>query len=273
VRPIAAAIILAACAGPAPASAPPEAAAPAAPELPRRSLRRVVIDAGHGGEDLGATSLGGAHEKDIVLPVARGVAARLRQSGFEVIETRDTDRAVSLAARTSLAEAVGAGIFVSVHANALPGNDVHGVETYYADSSADEASLRLAERENREAALLAAAAPDAAPPDPVLMSLQASAVAARSRALAEAVHGGLIDSLRLPYGDAVVDRKIRRGPFWVLLDAEIPAALVELGYLTHEGDELRLRSRAFQEVAALGIARGVASFIERAEAADARKPP
>ena len=86
----------------------------------QRSWRTVVVDAGHGGGDEGAHGVSGIHEKDVVLAFSRSTARALRAAGFEVVETRTEDVDVTLDRRTELANASGAGIFVSIHANSAP---------------------------------------------------------------------------------------------------------------------------------------------------------
>ena len=105
-----------------------------------RSWRRIVLDAGHGGEDTGAAGVSGALEKEVTLGVARGCARELRKLGFEVIETRVSDVAVRLERRSGSANAQGAGVFVSIHANSAVREGVAGIETYYMDLSSDEAA-------------------------------------------------------------------------------------------------------------------------------------
>lgn len=116
---------------------PPMVRAPASSSgsLPRIPSGRVVVvvDPGHGGRDPGAIGIGGIQEADIVLDIARQVAAKLDQQGVAAVLTREDDRDVDLAPRVSLAERVNADLFVSIHANAISMDrpDVNGLETYY----------------------------------------------------------------------------------------------------------------------------------------------
>jgi N-acetylmuramoyl-L-alanine amidase len=91
-----------------------------------------LIDPGHGGQDSGAPGIGGVLEKDIVLSVSRKVAAILRQSGVEVVMTRNSDYFVTLPGRVAMVPRVGADVFVSIHANSIRNRpDVNGLEVYY----------------------------------------------------------------------------------------------------------------------------------------------
>ena len=104
---------------------------------------RVVIDAGHGGDDPGTIGIGGFREKDVVLPISLDVAEILRKQEVDVIMTRDTDNFISLEGRTDLANDINADLFISIHANAinLSRPDVNGLETYYYKSGRRLAEL------------------------------------------------------------------------------------------------------------------------------------
>lgn len=104
----------------------------------------VVVDPGHGGRDPGAVGIGGIHEADIVLDIAKRVATLIEAEGLQAVLTRSDDREVDLAPRVDLSDAVNADVFVSIHANAISMSrpDVNGIETYYYYSSA---AARLAE--------------------------------------------------------------------------------------------------------------------------------
>jgi len=91
----------------------------------------VVVDAGHGGHDRGAAACFGAPEKALTLDTSRRLADILRRNGFRVIETRPGDRFVSLGRRTSISNATGRAIFVSVHYNCSSRRGAHGIEIYY----------------------------------------------------------------------------------------------------------------------------------------------
>ena len=256
------------------AAPPPSVSEPAAPAI-ERSFRTVVVDAGHGGEDDGAHGVSGSREKDVTLATARKLAKELRGRGFTVIETRDTDETVELVRRTELANASAAGLFVSIHANSAPNTGARGIETYSMDLASDESALRLAERENRALAVLTAAGArvERLPDEQLVEDLRHGANAEWSRDLGRTVHAALVKGARGFFGrDEIADRGHRSGPFWVLLDVEIPSILVELGYLTEEDEEQRIRSAAFQEVAASAIADGVEAWVARAEEAEKGRP-
>ncbi len=96
----------------------------------------VIIDPGHGGRDSGAVGIGGAREKDIILPISKKIAEVLQQNGVQVVLTRSSDYFVTLPGRVKMAESVDADVFVSIHANSAGAGrpDVSGLETYYYDT-------------------------------------------------------------------------------------------------------------------------------------------
>ncbi|MEH2410431.1 N-acetylmuramoyl-L-alanine amidase [Nostoc sp.] len=103
----------------------------------------VIIDPGHGGKDSGALGLGGAREKDVILPIGKKLGQILQQNGIQVILTRDSDYFVTLPGRVQLAERANADVFVSIHANSAGASrpDVNGLEVYYYDSGLDLARI------------------------------------------------------------------------------------------------------------------------------------
>ena len=113
--------------------------------------RVIVIDPGHGGTDPGAVGPTGLTEKEVNLDVSQRAASKLRDEGAKVIMTRDTDVFIPLAQRVSIAEAAGAEVFISVHANAHPNPLIGGTETYYfRNKGTSAASLQLATHMQRE---------------------------------------------------------------------------------------------------------------------------
>ena len=130
-------------------AAPPVASAKPAAAQPRRDFARprIVIDPGHGGKDPGAQ--GYATEKLVTLAVAHRLADHLRERlGAETILTRDGDDTLELSDRTERANAEGADLFVSIHANASRNREAAGIETFYLNNTNDRATIRLAAMEN-----------------------------------------------------------------------------------------------------------------------------
>lgn len=245
----------------APAPEPPRAAPPAlagaipeqGAEAPRGPVRRIVVDAGHGGHDPGAIGPRRIREKDVTLQISRRLAKRLRAEGFEVVLTRADDRYLALEERTALANAANADLFVSIHANAHPRRNRNGVETYFLNVTDDRYASRLAARENgvdveASAELLR-----------ILSDLDANASAGASRKLAGLVQREVTRGVRASVGD-VRDLGVKSALFYVLLGARMPAVLVEAGFISNRDEERRLSSARYQEEVAAGIARAVSAF-------------
>jgi N-acetylmuramoyl-L-alanine amidase len=232
--------------------------APAAPvpggALPPalRPVRTVVVDPGHGGLDPGAIGVGGLREKEVTLRVARALGKRLEAQGFRVVHTRESDRTLSLEERTAIAESVDGDVFVSIHANAAPRRSVHGIETYYLDENHERHALNLAARENgiphREVNVL----------QRTLAKLHIEEVSPRSRRLAALVQDQVVSGL--PHGSRPNDLGVKKGPFYVLFLSNMPAVLIEVGFLTNQDEARRLRDDRYLEQIAQEIARGVERY-------------
>lgn len=218
----------------------------------------VVIDAGHGGEDEGAHGPHGMLEKDLVLDVARRAAARLRKAGLEVVMTRDDDVFVPLEARTAIANDARGDLFLSVHANWAKVRSAHGIETYFVSQEAsDEAARRVAERENEAFG----AGPGPASGDPlvaILGDLIATEHVMESDEFARMAQGELAG------GSA--SRGVKQAPFVVLMGVQMPASLVEIGFLSNARDAASLRRGARRDQLAEALARAVRRFGERYDA-------
>jgi len=240
-------------------------AAAATATAERRDVDRfdtVVIDAGHGGDDHGAAGPGGLLEKDLVLDVAKRLAARLRDQGLRVVMTRESDRAVPLAGRTVAANAAGGDLFLSIHANAAPSRKARGIETYFASLEAtDEAARSLASRENaafREAAAAPEAGGDAL--GAILGDLIESEHFRDSDEFARLAHG------ELSAIDPVPARGVKQAPFTVLMGVEMPATLVEIGFITNPQEERALGRAERQDEIAAALERAVREFARRHDA-------
>ncbi len=224
-----------------------------------RSIRRVVVDAGHGGHDAGAIGPLRVREKDVTLAMALRLARKLRAAGFEVVLTRKDDRYLRLEERTAIANTARGDLFVSLHANAHRRRDRKGVETYFLNVTDDRYAARLAAREN-------GALSDGGEYGPIVQrirtDLDATASAGASRHLAQMVQREICDRVRSHVGD-VRDLGVKNALFYVLLGARMPAVLVETAFVSNRDEERRLASSRYQEEVAEGVARAVAAFAAR----------
>jgi N-acetylmuramoyl-L-alanine amidase len=219
----------------------------------------AVIDPGHGGEEHGAISSRGEKEKDLALDLATRISQRLRKMGAKVVLTRTGDISVPLANRAALATALRADLFVSVHLNSMPTSEqrrrTSGIETYFL--SADATDTRASAVAARENADRLAGEPVADPRDAVagiLSDLEDAASLQGSSRLAYAIHERLVTSL------AAEDLGVKQAPFYVLAGARMPAVLLEVGFISHEAEAAKLRTRAYRDRVADALAEGIRAF-------------
>ena len=197
----------------------------------------VVIDPGHGGEDSGARGPGGTLEKDLVLRVARALGERLTARGLRVVQTRTRDVFVPLEQRTAIANDARGDLFVSIHANAAEDATSRGTETYFlALSPSDASAERVAKRENE--AFGEAASGIAAVKDPFVAlvgDLIATEHLQESSLLAHAVQAQLAAL-------SPRSRGVKQALFVVLTGVQMPASLVEIGFITSGEEEAHMKS-------------------------------
>jgi N-acetylmuramoyl-L-alanine amidase len=247
---------------PSPAPVPAPSEAPAAPLLGTRTakLQTMVVDAGHGGEDNGARGPKGTLEKQVTLEAARRLKTIVESRlGVRVVMTREDDRAVSLDERDAIANNSKADLFLSLHANASPSASVKGTEVYYLrlDRAGEEARRTAAATE----LILPVVGGITRPIDIIPWDLaQASHVDASSR-FASMLEEEL--EKRVPAGP----RPLQQAPMRVLSGANMPAALVEMAYLTNGEQEQRVKSDEFQGAVVEAIYGAVVRFKSFLEAA------
>jgi N-acetylmuramoyl-L-alanine amidase len=222
-------------------------------ELP--GIRTIVIDPGHGGKEVGAVGAEGLLEKDLTLALSQKLAEALsKRVGARVVLTREDDSLVSLDQRTALANQYKADLFLSVHLNAAVVKDAKGSETYFLSLEAsDELARRAAETEN-------ASASSAAAPDPssdlklILWDLAQQAYLDESSRFAQAVQ----EEMNAATG--VGNRGVKQAPFKVLVGATMPAALVEVGFISNPEEEEKLQTDSFQNLMVDAIVRAVQRY-------------
>lgn len=247
------------------ASAP--APAPAQPEamplpLPTSGVRTIVIDPGHGGEEDGAKGARGTLEKTLTLAVARRLKSALEtRLGARVLLTRDDDRMLPLDERAAFANNNKADIFVSLHANASLRRAASGAEVFFLSlDRADEEARRVAESEGVAMPVFGGGTREI---DMILWEMAQTRHLAQSAELAKAIEGQLRASVPMSL------RPLQQAPFRVLVGANMPAVLVELGYITNAEQESALGSAPFQTRLAQAITEAVAHFLAAAPATSA----
>ncbi len=238
-------------------AAPTPTPSPMLPGEGRSAVAPIVLDPGHGGDDTGATSSSGLMEKNVTLAIAQQVAEILRARGHVVRLTRDDDTTRALSDRTALANRLDASVFVSLHANASPVHSVRGAETYYMSldqGASDEAAAATAQTENQAGP---AAAQDRTL-DLILWNLAQAEVLNESSHLALDLQQRLNSLLDIP------DRGVKQAPFVVLTGATMPAALVEVGFLSNPEESRRLGDPGYRHQLAVAIADGIEDFLSPA---------
>ncbi len=219
-----------------------------APEARGRPI--VVIDAGHGGRDPGATSVSGqVSEKDLALALAREVRDDLVSRGrVRVAMTRDDDRYLTLDERAAVARRLDAAMFVSLHMDSAPNPLARGATVYsLSDVASDEEAARLASKENVGASAEATDGSVEAMLSDLAMQSQMSASADLAARLVRK-SAGRFELRPNPH---------RFAAFHVLRRTEAPAVLFEAGYVSNADDELLLRSPEQRSKIALALAQAI----------------
>jgi N-acetylmuramoyl-L-alanine amidase len=220
------------------------------------SIRKIVLDPGHGGKDPGAIGVGGIAEKDIVLAVAQKLAGKLRQEmGVQVILTRSDDRFIALEDRTATANAQEADLFVSLHMNASPNSEARGLETYYLDKTTDEASLRLAAREN------ATSRKNVSDLQFILSDMTQNLKLEDSITLAHHIQHSLVNSMSKNMAE-VKDLGVKKALFYVLVGARMPSILVEMFFITNQTEGRAMSQENYQNAVVDALYDGIVKYNE-----------
>ena len=217
-------------------------------------VQTIVIDPGHGGKDPGAIGSKGLQEKDVVLKVARKVAAVLeKETSYTVILTRNRDVYIPLEERTAIANTKEADLFVSIHANSAPNKKASGVETYYLSLATTREEMRAAAREN------AASKSQLSDLQTILKDLMQNSKIEESAKLAGSVQGQLVQGLNGRY--RVNNLGVKKAPFIVLIGAQMPAILTEIAFLSNREEERLLRDERYLDAIARHIVGGITHYV------------
>ena len=200
----------------------------------RGSVKNICIDPGHGGRDPGK-QVGGEQEKKYSLLLALELATQLRKEGYTVSLTRISDEFIDLPVRPSLARRRGADLFISLHFNSFTDREVHGVETYCMTPQRESSSNAQGE---------------GAANGGYVGNLNN----ARNMVLAYELHKSIVTGTRLE------DRGIKRARFQVLREAEIPAVLIEGGFMSNPSEARNIYSATWRRQFAQSIVNGVQSY-------------
>jgi len=228
-------------------------------DTPKRTDRNktIVIDAGHGGKDPGAVGYRGYREKVVVLQISNELKRILRIRGYKVYVSRPYDRFVKLSKRTEFANKKNADIFISIHANSVSksrAKKAYGLECYFLSPSRSSRASKVAEKENKADM----SDMNRYGKESFLGLLNHYKILASNK-LAIDLQRGMLGSLSKSYKN-VHDGGVREGPFWVLVGAQMPAVLVEVGFISNPTEAKRLVNRKYQKKLAIGLADGIERY-------------
>jgi N-acetylmuramoyl-L-alanine amidase len=232
--------------------------------LPTANSFVVLIDPGHGGEELGAMKkirkkVKGKvknvmiYEKDLTLRLAKLVKEKL-DPYYTTYLTRSFDRTVELNARSEMAETVKADLFISIHFNSSKATSSHGFETYYLDNHKDVAVKKV---ENIENKYLKGAEKIV---NQILIDLVIAQTVTASKDLANKVHHQIKNYVEKRH--QIKDRGVKPGLFYVLALSKRPGILIEAGFISNEKEVWKLQSQSFLDNYAKAIAMGVRDFFK-----------
>ena len=217
------------------------------------AVRRVVLDAGHGGTDPGAISASIA-EKEVTLDIGKRLRSLLEREGFEVVTTRDGDRTIALKERARVANESRSDIFVSIHVNTLMEHaESRGIETYYLGPTNDPKLTRLAAAENRVSGY------SLADMRKLLDGVYADARRDESHQLAAEIQKQLFTTLR-KIDPGLENWGVKRAPFIVLVATEMPAVLAEVGCMSNEKEAAMLRRPEYRQKVADALFSGIRAY-------------
>ena len=227
---------------------------------PRGSKKVIVIDAGHGGKDGGAVGYRNYREKVIVFQIAKRLKKELVKLGYKVFMTRTKDKFIKLRRRTAYANKKNADLFISIHANSVVKKGKytrhHGIETYYLSTTSSKRAKNVAATENsKDVETMNYFAKES------FLDLLNSQKIVASNKLAIDLQRGMLGILRKSYS-SIKDGGVKKGPFWVLVGAQMPAVLVEVGFVTSPKEARYLVNRKYQQKLAYGLALGVKNYFK-----------
>ncbi len=219
------------------------------------TVKRIVIDPGHGGKDPGTI---GKYYKTKEKVVALDIAKRLkyylkRYTKLEVYMTRDRDVFIPLEQRTAFANSKRADLFISIHANSAANRRAYGLSTFWLNFTTDPHSIKIAASEN------ASSQRSIWELKSLLKKITLTSKLIESKIFATKVQYSTLYYIRKYY--KYPDYRVRKAPFYVLIGASMPAILVETGFLSNKTNELLLRSSRFRNRLAFGLYKGIISYI------------
>lgn len=241
----------------------PAVAAPVVRRAPPPSSARgrdvvVAIDAGHGGEDPGASGRSGVREKDVVLAIARRLAAEVdAQKGMRAVLIRDGDYFVSHRKRMEIAHQAHADFFISIHADSYRDASATGATIYVLSEkgATDEAALLIAQRENASDLVGGVSLADK---DQLLAKVLLDL--SQNAALSASTSAGQRLIRRMAAVTPMRKQQVQQAPFLVLKSPDIPSVLVETAYISNPHQEASLRAAKYQASLAAALRQGIVDY-------------
>jgi len=224
-----------------------------------QSKKIIVIDPGHGGKDAGAVGYKKYREKIVVLQTSKKLRDILVKRGYTVYMTRNGDNFVKLRKRTKFANKKKADLFLSIHANSVPKRNrkkAQGIETYFLSTKRSKRAENTLKAENVDISKMEKGAMN------TTLHLMSREKIFASNKLAIDLQQNMLASLKPNYKN-IRDGGVRSGPFWVLVGAEMPAVLIEIGFISHPSEAKRMINHRYQQKQALGIANGVDRYFAK----------
>jgi N-acetylmuramoyl-L-alanine amidase len=218
-------------------------------------IRRIVIDAGHGGTSLGTSAHTGLHEKDVTLDIADRLGRRLESQGIAVQMTRQHDDTLSLLERSNIANDARGDLFLSIHVNSLPPSN-RGIETYFLGPSQAPSEDAVATEENRDSGY------SMADLRTLVDMIYSGARKDESRRLAMAVQQALLRDLRR-VNPSIEDRGVKTAPFVVLAATRMPAILAEVSCLSNLEEAELLNKSAYRQSIADALFDGIDAYVHQ----------
>ncbi len=220
-------------------------------------VKTIVIDAGHGGRDPGATGPSGLDEKDVTLDIARRLRDRLNKyPGYRILMTRDGDVKMSTKERVEFANSRQADLYISIHVNSLLQRQMAIIETYYFGAETDEESLQLAAEENKGSEYLMAEFKG------MIQRIGDTFKQQESKALAGSIQRSLFRNLKR-HNDKLVSHGIKMAPFVVLLGTDMPSVLAEITCISNPEEEKKLAQPSIRETFAQHLENGIVAYLNK----------
>ncbi|HEX3879261.1 MAG TPA: N-acetylmuramoyl-L-alanine amidase, partial [Bryobacteraceae bacterium] len=219
-------------------------------------LQRIVIDPGHGGHDEGTQGPHGLLEKELVLDVSQRLGKMIEEKlGAEVVYTRSDDTFVPLEGRTAIANDKKADLFLSIHANSSPVARITGVETYFLNFTDMKDALEVATRENAGAEKSIFELRD------LIQKISLHDKASESRDFAERLQNSLFAFSSKTF-TTEKNRGVKQAPFVVLIGANMPSVLAEIGFVSNTREEALLKRPEYRQRLAEALFRGVSKYAD-----------